>query len=443
MLSRTRRRQPGQPQRSTQTPCGFEPLESRLLMSHNAGGDVVLSWNEVALDALRFDRSYAGPVRAGRNMAIVQAAVYDAVNGVERTHEPFFVFRTAPAGADVDAAASSAAARALTKLYPKQKRFFAGELRSALADIPDGRAERSGVKYGRYVADRIVAWRRRDGSAGDAFYEAGNRPGDWQPTPPQFLETPLHAGAGDMTAFALSNVDDFVPPPPPRLDSAEYAVAYNEVYDFGDRLSPFRTADQTEIGIFWAYDRRSLGTPVALYNQVLQTVATDQGNTMSENARLFATANVAMADAGIVAWECKYVDNFWRPVTGIHDGDLDGNPDTLADPNWEPLGAPNDDGGEPFTPPFPAYVSGHSTFGAALFRSLSNFYGTDAVSFQLTSDELPGVVRSYTSFSQAATENGDSRIYLGVHWRFDDTFGQAAGRQVADAVFAEYFTPTA
>jgi len=257
------------------------------------------------------------------------------------------------------------------------------------------------------------------------------------------VQTPVHVGAGDTEPFAVSSIDDFVPPPPPRLDSPEYAAAYDEVYDLGDKHSPFRTADQTEIGIFWAYDRPGLGTPVALYNQVLKSVAVTQDNSMSENARLFAAANAAMADAGIAAWACKYVDNFWRPVTGIHDGDLDGNPETLADPEWEPLGSPGEHEGESFTPPFPAYVSGHSTFGAALFRTLERFYGTDAVSFELTSDEIPGAVRRYTSFSQAATENGDSRIYLGVHWRFDDTFGQRAGRDVADAVFDAYFTPVA
>jgi len=185
-----------------------------------------------------------------------------------------------------------------------------------------------------------------------------------------------------------------------------------------------------------------MGTPVALFNQVLQTVATQEANTRSENARLFAMANVAMADAGIVAWACKYVDNFWRPITGIRNGDLDGNPDTAVDTEWEPLGAP-DEFGDGFTPSFPAYVSGHSTLGAALFRTLGNFYGTDAVPFQLTSDETPGVVRTYSSFTQAAAENGDSRIYLGVHWRFDDTFGQRAGRAVADDVFDKNFAPAA
>jgi hypothetical protein len=416
----------------------IDQLENRTLMSLAAGADAVLEWNDIAIDAFRVDRTYSGPVRAARNMAIVQASVYDALNGIEQTHEPFLVFRAAPGGADRDAAVASAASRALTKLFPNQKRTFAAELKSFLLDVPNGRSEKAGVKYGKFVADKMVAWRRNDGSAFDLSYTPGNRPGDWVPTPPDF-NGPVHVGAGDMTPFSMSDVDDFLPVPPPRLDSAEYAAAYNEVYDLGDRFSPFRTEDQTEIGLFWAYDRAGMGTPVALFNQVLQTVAATQGNSMSANARLFAMANVAMADAGITAWACKYVDNFWRPVTGIRNADTDGNSDTIADTKWEPLGAP-DQFGDGFTPGFPSYVSGHSTFGGALFRTLQNFYGTDSVSFTLASDELPTVTRSYTSFSQAAEENGDSRIYLGVHWRFDDTYGQQAGRAIADYVYDNDFT---
>jgi hypothetical protein len=414
----------------------IEPLECRTLLS-----DVVLDWNSIAIDAMQFDRTYAGPVRAARNLAITQAAVYDAINGVEQTHQPYFVFRGAPGGTNAAAAVASAAARALAKLFPAQKRFIANELRETLADIPDGPAEKAGVKYGKFVAGKILSLRNRDGSRFDASYVNGNRPGDWRPTPPDFSRA-VHAGGGDVSPFSISRIEDFLPLPPPRLDSAEYAAAYNEVISLGDKGSATRTEDQTQIGLFWAYDRAEMGTPLTLYNKILQTIGTQQGNSPAANARLFATANIAMADAGIVAWECKFTDNLWRPITGIRNGDLDGNVDTVVDTTWEPLGAP-DRFGDGFTPPFPAYVSGHSTFGAALFRTIENFYGTGEIPFQLTSQELPGVTRTYTNLAQAAKENGDSRIYLGVHWRFDDTYGQQLGREVADAVFSREFATTA
>jgi hypothetical protein len=274
----------------------------------------------------------------------------------------------------------------------------------------------------------------------EAIYEPGDRPGDWRPTPPDFGSA-VHPGAGEIEPFALDDSRQFLPPPPPDLDTAEYTDAYEEVMALGDRFSVYRTEDETAVADFWAYDRPGMGTPVVMYNQVVQALAVREGNTMAENARLFALANVAMADAGITAWECKYEDSFWRPVTGIREGDADGNPGTIGNPLWEPLGAPGGGGGEAFTPPFPSYVSGHSAFGAACFGVLTDFYGTDAVPFTLTSDELPGVTRAYSSFSQAAKENGDSRIFLGIHWRFDDTYGQQAGRQVADFVFDHYMTP--
>jgi len=179
-----------------------------------------------------------------------------------------------------------------------------------------------------------------------------------------------------------------------------------------------------------------MGAPPALYNQLVQTIAKQKHNTTVENARLFALANVAMADAGIAAWDCKFVDNLWRPVTAIHAAATDGNPDTIADPTWEPLGAPGGGVVPNFTPPFPAYVSGHATFGAAVCEVLKDFYHTDNIHFTLASDELPGVMRSFNSFTRAAAENGVSRIYLGIHWQFDNTEGQTLGRQIADFVFA-------
>lgn len=410
----------------------IESLESRRLLS-----DVVLDWNAIAIDAAQYDRTHAGPVRAARNFATMHVAMYDAINGITGTREPFWDFRVPKIGADPQAAAVAAAFKTLSKIYPNQRGYLKSEYNFSLSLIPDGYAEKQGVKYGKQVANRVWNWRQFDGSRFDAFYEPGTRPGDWRPTFPDYRDA-LHPGAGEIEPFAIPSSRTFLPPPPPSLNSEEYEAAYYEVYDLGGRFSSIRTPDQTEIGVFWAYDRTGLGTPVALYNQVVRTLAIQEGNTLEENARLFALANVAMADAGITAWECKYLDSFWRPITAINEGDTDGNFETIGDPFWEPLGAPG--GRDPaFTPPFPAYVSGHSTFGAATFQTLANFYGTDSIAFSLRSDELPGVVRDYTSFSQAAVENGRSRIYLGIHWSFDDTEGQAMGRAVADHVYGNYF----
>jgi hypothetical protein len=200
-----------------------------------------------------------------------------------------------------------------------------------------------------------------------------------------------------------------------------------------------RTAYETATGHFWGYDIGGLGPPPVLYNEIAQVVAANHGNTLNDNARLFALVNIAMADAGIVAWDAKYVYDFWRPVTAIRSPVDDGNPGTTEDPAWTPLGAPAP---SPFTPPFPAYTSGHATFGGALFETLRNFYGTDTDTFTVHSAEpLAGPDRTYNSFSQAEEENGQSRIYLGIHWSFDKTYGILTGNQTADWVFSHEMQP--
>jgi hypothetical protein len=189
-----------------------------------------------------------------------------------------------------------------------------------------------------------------------------------------------------------------------------------------------------------------MGTPMRMYNGILRTVAESQNSTLNDNARVFAISATAMADAGIVAWDSKFEYDFWRPISGIRRADEDGNPDTIADPDWEPLAAPGGIGPDgsvipDFTPPFPTYVSGHASFGGALFESMTNFYGTDSMDFSVTSDELPGVVRDFTSFSQANEENGRSRVYLGIHWDFDDFIARDLGGEVADYLYDNHFQP--
>lgn len=399
--------------------------------------DVVLEWNDVIADAIRADTTMPGPTWASRNYAMLHVAIYDAVNGIAGGHAPFACAVPGPAGASLEAAAAAAAHSVLVGLYPDQTARFDAVLHSTLEAIPDGYAEDAGVAYGQQVASVVLASREHDGAHDPMPYTSKLQPGYWRPTPDDYTPA-LSPGWGRVKPFAIDDPANYRVPSPPALDSVEYADALEEVRRLGEKNSPYRTVEQTEVGMFWGYDRAGVGPPLILYNQIAQTVAMQMGNSMLENARLFALVNIAQADAGIVAWDNKYFHDFWRPVTAIHQAHTDGNPLTVADPNWEPLGAP---GPDPFTPPFPAYTSGHATFGAAMFRTLERFYGTDEVTFTIGSDELPGVTRTFNRFSDAAEENGQSRIYLGIHYEFDKTFGIAGGVDVADLVFERYLRP--
>jgi hypothetical protein len=296
-------------------------------------------------------------------------------------------------------------------------------------------------------------------------YTPGTLPGEWRPDPLHPAQMALGPKWGDVTPFGMLSAAQFAVPAPPALTSAEYAAAYQEVKSLGQDTSATRTAEQTQIGIYWGYDGTpGLGTPPRLYNQIAQVIAKQEHNTVTENARLFALINFAMADAGIACWNDKFIHNFWRPVTAIRENEPGTGPSGLGsgnpllvgagDPNWTPLGAPNDNGGGTnFTPPFPAYASGHATFGGAVFETLADFYGTDNIHFSFMSDEFNGitkdqngftrpmVTRSFNSFSQAAEENGQSRIYLGIHWSFDKVQGIACGNHIADYNFAHMLQP--
>lgn len=438
----------------------LECLEDRLVLN----SDVVLEWHQLTLDAMVND-SYlganakqAGPDRSSRALAIVHAAMFDAVNSIDRSYDPYLIRVKAPSGASIQAAAAQAAHDTLVALYPDFQATLDGALTEDLAHVASAASLQAGVKVGQTVASAILAARSHDGSDAPMHYELSNKPGTWRPDPLHPTQMPVGPEWGSVDTFALKNANQFQIPRPPALNSQQYADAYNEVKNYGgDGVSTptIRSEEQTTIGIFWGYDgSRGLSTPPRLYNQIATTIAVQQGNTMVQNARFFALINLAMADAGIACWDDKYTFELWRPVTGIRNGASDGNSATVGDANWLPLGAPNDNGGGTnFTPPFPAYASGHATFGAALFRTMARFYGRDNISFTIGSDEYNGITtdqngqvrpvvfRSYTSFSQAAEENGQSRIYLGIHWKFDKEQGIKQGKSIADYVFQNYLRP--
>jgi hypothetical protein len=398
------------------------------------GDDVVLQWNAAMREAMRLDRTATNPGWSSRAMAMVNGAIYDSFMAIDHTHTPFLVDTTAPGDASRDAAAAQAAYRILNAAYPGQATLFDSTRTATLSAIPDGPAKTAGLSLGDLVAGQYLSARANDGASASVQYLPSSGPGHWRPDPMNPGQQAWGPGWGQVQPFTLTNSRQFQSPPAPSMTSQQYADAFNEVKSLGALNSTTRTADQTEMAIFWAYDRAGMGPPPRLFNQAVSEIATQRGNSVTENARLFAMSMVAQVDAGIAAWDSKFVDDYWRPITGIREADTDGNPLTEADLNWVPLGAPGAGEVPDFTPPFPAYVSGHATFGAAVFGSLAEFYGTDDVSFTLSSGEMPGVTRSFDSFSGAAEENGRSRVYMGVHWNFDDTEGRALGSQIADWV---------
>nr|WP_149498353.1 dockerin type I domain-containing protein [Roseiconus lacunae] len=423
--------------------------------------DVVLEWNDVFGEILADSTENQNPGYASRSQAILNLAIYDtvAIATAGASAETFYDYAIDFTGAeslDTDVAAAQAAYTVLSSLYPDQQASLDMALQSNLSGAAENGNVSDSVALGTAVANEILALRAEDGFDAAAEYTYTDEVGYFQPDP-LTPDVPVWGPAwGEVDTFAIDDSGDFLPEPTPGLDSEQYAQSYNEVLELGAADSDVRTPEQTEIGIFWAYDRVGLGTPIALFNDILQTVAIEQDNTLEENAALFAQASVAMADAGVVAWDTKFTEQFWRPVTAIQAGDADGNELTEGDADWVALGAP--DGGDDeigFTPQFPTYISGHATFGAALFGTLQEFYGTDEIAFEVTSQELEilladpelqeaygldldDATRSFSSFSEAMQENGRSRIYLGIHFDFDDTVGQEVGQAIAASVASEF-----
>lgn len=379
--------------------------------------DAVLDWNEVLLNAIRTDRT--APPRAARAMALMHAAVHDAVIAVTDAGPAYRVDVAAPAGASADAAAVAASYRVLVQLFPAQAGYFDSELALALAQIPDGNAKLDGLAVGRSVADQMLALRATDGASAVVPYTVGTAVGDWQPTPPSFTSSPALPQWPFVTPWAVPDITAYRSPAPPDLASPAYAEALDEVKELGRRDSATRTADQTQIAQFWA-DGAGTVTPPGHWNLIAAHQALLRPRSLVENARLFAQLNFALADAAISAWDTKYAFDLWRPVTAIHRAAEDGNDQTTPDASWAPLLV---------TPTFPTYTSGHSTFSGAAGEVLAGIFGTD-VRFTDGSDDLPSVYRTFTGFAAAADEAGRSRIYGGIHFQFDNLPALAAGRAI-------------
>jgi hypothetical protein len=394
--------------------------------------DTVLEWNVVAVEATRVAK--LSPNAQTRALAMVHGAVFDAVNGIEGGYDPYLVQRHAPRWASEEAAAAVAAHDVLVSLMPAaQQTTLDAALASSLAAVPDGRAEDAGVAFGELVADRMIAERADDGSTDVVTYVPGTGPDDWQPTPPAFAPAAIPQWA-TVEPFGINSPDQFRADPPPAIGSPEFTAAFNQMKAIGASNSATRTAEQTEIARYWAGPSGTVQPP-GHWNSIARGVAAAQGNSLAENARMFALLNIGMADALITAWDTKFQYNFVRPVTAIRNADNDGNPDTVGDAAWLPLLG---------TPPHPSYMAAHSAVSATAATVLAEFYGNDAIAFTSSAEISAGgtvITRSFDSFSEAAQEAGASRIYGGIHWSFDNEAGLEAGRSVGEFVAENLLGP--
>lgn len=398
--------------------------------------DVLDDWNQVLLQTFR--ETGGGPGFMARSAAMMHVAMYDAIACFKQSHEAVIAPLPAPKAANRNAAAAAAAHRVLSSIYPERSGIYNAALNASLAAIPDGPAENKGVRFGREIADAVIAARADDGAFATLEYQYGNRPGDWIITEPDINPNPVGPHWGNVQPWVLQSGNQFRPLGPggfARLDrllaSRLYARQLNETKLLGERNSAARTTEETEIAWFWANDRPGTYHPPGQLLDITQIVANQERVAFADKARLYALVSIGMADTAIAVWDRKYYTSIdlWRPVTAIRNADLDGNDLTDADPTWEPL--------LDFTPPFPAYPSGHAAFGAVHAAIMAAFFGTDEIAFTATTDEpiVVNVTRTFNSFSEAARENGLSRVYLGVHYRFDADASFSLGSTIGQYVY--------
>lgn len=392
--------------------------------------DVVLQWNRVLMETVSTPGQHPATIMPVRSYAMMHAAMFDAANSIDGSYEAYLTDVPGSKNASAEAATAQAAHDVLAALYPARLAVFDAELAVSLDGIRPYRLEQ-GIRVGRKVAEQILAARANDGwNATPPSYVLPPTPGNWQPTPPaNSAATFTHYPA--VVPFAVNSSSQFSPAPPPALTSAEYTASFNEVKELGSVNSATRTADQTQVARLWA----NVNTPtnfLFVWNNVARTVSVSRNISTVEKARLFALTNIALHDALQTSFASKFESGLWRPVTAIRRADEDGNADTAPDAAWTSLIS---------NPPYPTYAGNMASLSASQGVILALFFGRDDIAFQHTWEGAGGATRSYKSFTAMANEAADSRVYGGIHFRFDNDAGQSIGRSVGNYVFQNFMRP--
>jgi hypothetical protein len=399
--------------------------------------DAVTDWNAIASTAIVATAGQPPPV-AALSFAMVQGAVYDAVNAIDGGYQPYLVQPPANPTDSQAAAAATAAFRILAELFPAQLATLQGQYDNYIASLPDEPpgSKPAGIAIGQAAAAAMSAARQNDGRLGPRPALSSPAPGIWRPTPPNFADDPS-PWVGNVRPFLVPSAEMLRTDGPNALNSAAYAKELNELKQVGSLNSTKRSADQTDAAIFWQEHLHGF------LNRVMRNLAETKGLKIAQSARLFAMSNMAGADAAIGCWNDKYYWQFWRPITAIREANSDGNLATQADATWVPLFDPATPVFNPpslVTPPFPDHPSGHTCGTAAFMRTMHNFFGTDKIAFTATSNKS-GTTRSFDRLSSALKEVIDARVWAGIHFRTADTQGAVLGNNVARHLKKHYFQP--
>jgi hypothetical protein len=401
-----------------------------ILGSNFAKADPVLDWNAIAVNTAVIN--HQNPFAQARYAAIVQLAVFEAVNAITHQYQPYLGTITAPPDASAEAAAIEAAYQVLSTYFPASLATLSADRTNSLAAIPDGQAKDDGIATGDAAALAMITLRANDGSSPPQFKIPGPpAPGEWQATISCPIVNGIAVGVAFqwqyVTPFGIANASDFLLDPPPALTGNRYAKTYNEVMTVGSIDSTVRSQDRTNVALFYA-----ASSPTQVFNQAAEQVALQMGRSLSENARALALINMAMSDSLVTAFLNKYHYNFWRPETAIHNGDEDGNPKTTGDPNWTPFVT---------TPCFPSYPSNHGSASNGAAEVMRRLYGEAGHAITLTNPALPSIVLQYTSFKQITDDISDARVYGGIHFRTDQDAGARLGRAVGATVYKNNLLP--